>query len=198
MNRSDLRECVDSLGEACRGLFDAQMSFCDEIIGNLKSFAPRLNVPPSQACCTIPEPCWMPRSVGEHESVVCKGGSASVEVKVVNCDRVKRTFTISAAGEGAGFVKINPTTLALGPKESGKAAVTFSAGDGIKDCDGLETLIWVLGCNEHYLRWNVRIGKQPQCGCIDVTVEDCPDYVHHWYDHFYCHRPCYGRTAAKG
>jgi hypothetical protein len=21
-------------------------------------------------------------------------------------------------------------------------------------------------------------------------VDDCPDYQHHWYDHFYCHRHC--------
>jgi hypothetical protein len=21
-------------------------------------------------------------------------------------------------------------------------------------------------------------------------VEDCPDLLHHWYDHFYCNRPC--------
>jgi hypothetical protein len=26
-----------------------------------------------------------------------------------------------------------------------------------------------------------------------VEVEDCPDLIHHWYDHFYCDRPCTDR-----
>ena len=30
-------------------------------------------------------------------------------------------------------------------------------------------------------------------GASELTVEDCPDLVHHWYDHFYCPRPCPNR-----
>jgi hypothetical protein len=26
--------------------------------------------------------------------------------------------------------------------------------------------------------------------CNEVEINDCPDMIHHWYDHFYCHRHC--------
>jgi hypothetical protein len=53
-----------------------------------------------------------------------------------------------------------------------------------------EVLVWVRGCHDHYLRWTVTVSTQRGWSDDDVHVEDCPDYVHHWYDHFYCDRPC--------
>jgi hypothetical protein len=29
-------------------------------------------------------------------------------------------------------------------------------------------------------------------------VEDCPDLIHHWYDHFYCPRPCIEERSNRG
>jgi hypothetical protein len=31
------------------------------------------------------------------------------------------------------------------------------------------------------------------CADTEVEIEDCPDLIHHWYDHFYCERPCPSR-----
>jgi len=32
---------------------------------------------------------------------------------------------------------------------------------------------------------------------VDIEIEDCPDLIHHWYDHFYCPRPCLGGTGLS-
>jgi hypothetical protein len=61
-----------------------------------------------------------------------------------------------------------------------------------------ETLVWVLGCNAHYLRWGVKVAENGADSCHEVKVDDCPDYVHHWYDHFYCNRPCSHTRARTG
>jgi hypothetical protein len=31
-----------------------------------------------------------------------------------------------------------------------------------------------------------------------VVVNDDPDYVLHWYDHFYVARPCFGAATTPG
>jgi hypothetical protein len=33
--------------------------------------------------------------------------------------------------------------------------------------------------------------------CREVDVNDDPDYVLHWYDHFYVTRPCFGALSAN-
>ncbi len=62
-----------------------------------------------------------------------------------------------------------------------------------------ESILWVDGCNQHYLRWTVIVGSTSFDSCHEVRVDDCPDYRHHWYDHFYCARPCLApRTSPNG
>jgi hypothetical protein len=53
-----------------------------------------------------------------------------------------------------------------------------------------EVLLWVRGCQNHYLRWTLKVANRGASCCHEVEVEDCPDLIHHWYDHFYCERPC--------
>jgi hypothetical protein len=36
----------------------------------------------------------------------------------------------------------------------------------------------------------VRVGRLCGASCPEVEVDDCPDNIHHWYDHFYCERGC--------
>jgi hypothetical protein len=59
-----------------------------------------------------------------------------------------------------------------------------------------KTIIWVDGCKLHYLIWHVSVGTVGFDSCHEVEVDDCPDYVHHWYDHFYCARPCFNQRST--
>ena len=51
-------------------------------------------------------------------------------------------------------------------------------------------IVWVDGCQRHYLRWTIVSTCTAQDCCAEVAVDDGPDLVHHWYDHFYCQRDC--------
>jgi hypothetical protein len=42
------------------------------------------------------------------------------------------------------------------------------------------------------LRTDITVGTRSTCCAHDVSVCDGPDNVLHWYDHFYCPRPCNG------
>ena len=74
----------------------------------------------------------------------------------------------------------------------------------MSDCAGsvgrpVEVLLWVVGCNTHYLRWIVEPADGISSSCHEVEIDDCPDFVHHWYDHFYCDRPCFaGKAGSPG
>lgn len=96
---------------------------------------------------------------------------------------------VETSGKTRG-VTIEPPNLALGPME--RDFVTASVPvptDAISGQEG-EVLLWVHGCQNHYLRWTVKVASRGASCCHEVGVEDCPDLVHHWYDHFYCERPC--------
>jgi hypothetical protein len=58
--------------------------------------------------------------------------------------------------------------------------------------------VWIHGCVEHAVRWTVRVAGRGGDSCNELDIDDCPDYVHHWYDHFYCARPCGHRLASRG
>jgi hypothetical protein len=138
----------------------------------------KLPLPSVAAPCEVPPPCWWPRSAGEVTSIVCEGALATLRVRVTNCGPVARDFTIEVP-EG---VSANPPKLSVGPMD--RATVTLQRqGAG-------EALVWVRGCYDHYLRWTVTTSKLSLSSCHEVEIEDCPDYRHHWYDHFYCDRPC--------
>lgn len=139
--------------------------------------------------CHIPPPCWAPKAIGEIVSHACPGATATIRLRISNCGATRREIKIDAAGKATG-VKIDPPALTLGPMERETVAVSVAiptdAGHGYEQ----EMLLWVRGCKQQYLRWTVRVTSRGGSCCHEVEVEDCPDLVHHWYDHFYCQRPC--------
>ncbi|MDD1677638.1 MAG: hypothetical protein LUO93_00445, partial [Methanomicrobiales archaeon] len=121
---------------------------------------------------------------------VCPGGTASVRIRVTNCTMTNRVVHLQAAGAHAADVKFNPATLTLGPMERDFAVASFATPPKAGHGEEWEVLLWVRGCRDHYLRWTIKANDRGQDSCHEVEVDDCPDLVHHWYDHFYCDRAC--------
>lgn len=142
-------------------------------------------------CCEIPPACWLPRSLGEFVNTACPCGTALVRLRVTNCQPVASTVDVRVHTESALDIKVTPQHATLQPMERKWFTVVATVPDDACRGDACEVLVWVAGCNEHYLRWTVRIAEAASGECQEVAVEDCPDYVHHWYDHFYCQRPCF-------
>lgn len=147
--------------------------------------------------CDIPPPCWMPEQVGKLTSNVCPGATASARLRVTNCGISPRLVTVTATGPQGPSVTINPASITLAPFDSGVVTATLSAPD--QECQPLHVQLWVHGCRDHLLRWTVDVSDRG-CSCAhEIEIDDCPDLIHHWYDHFYCDRPCPGdaeRTHA--
>jgi len=141
-----------------------------------------------KGCCEIPPPCWMPQPAGDVVSHVCPGVSATVRVCVTNCDFVSRTITIELPANSG--ITIDRATFTLGPLERSCATLTLPVAAGSTQGQETENLILVRGCRVHYFRWTVAVSSRGGCTCHEVEIEDCADYIHHWYDHFYCRRPC--------
>jgi hypothetical protein len=139
--------------------------------------------------CEIPPPCWEPQPSGEVVSPACPGATATVRLIVTNCASPPRKIHFHATGDSAG-VLFSPTELDLGPLARGTDVVSFPVPAAAKPGEEYEILVWIRGCQEHYIRWTVKVASGGADCCHEVQVEDCPDYVHHWYDHFYCQRAC--------
>jgi hypothetical protein len=149
-----------------------------------------MNPGTSGSCgCRIPAPCWAPRSIGDVTSYVCPGGTATLRLQITNCGATPRTVHLEAAGPASGAT-LNPSTLQLGPLERGVSIASLSVGATASCDETRETLIWIRGCHDYGLRWKVRIAERGVDCCSQVDIEDCPDLLHHWYDHFYCQRQC--------
>ncbi|HTW27766.1 MAG TPA: hypothetical protein VME92_11600 [Acetobacteraceae bacterium] len=173
----------DALTGAMTGLMRGRLGSCCGM--------PKLSMPQmTSSCCDIPEPCWMPRLLGEFSCQVCAGSPASIRLCVTNEDIRRRTFTALASGPAAGEVAFAPSSLALGPKERGSITATLTLPASAADHQAFEAIIWLRGCRDYYLRWTVTAGSRSQCCAHEVCVCDGPDNILHWYDHFYCPRPC--------
>jgi hypothetical protein len=85
---------------------------------------------------------------------------------------------------------VTPGSLTLGPEERGFSVVSATLQPDAAYGQEKQYLIWVRGCRQHFLRWTVVVSHHEHCECPEIHVEDCPDLIHHWYDHFYCDRPC--------
>jgi len=189
--------------EECNPLEDVMRKVCDILetgpriglgllgcLGGLKPLLlspclPRLSLPRTPRCgCEIPRPCWAPQPLGSVHSHVCPGGTATLRFRITNCGATKRDFKID------GAPTVTPPTLSLGPEERGYSVVSTTTPPDASFGLEKEYLVWVRGCREHFLRWTVVVSHHAQCECQEVCVEDCPDLIHHWYDHFYCARPC--------
>jgi hypothetical protein len=148
------------------------------------------------SCCHIPPPCWLPKPIGDVVSHVCPGATATLRICVTNCGFTQQTVTVEAPANSG--VTVTPASFTLGPLQ--RACVTLTLAKPTDTQSGQETeyLIWVRGCKIHYLRWTVAVSSRGACTCHEVEVDDCPDLIHHWYDHFYCRRPCTNQTRTGG
>jgi hypothetical protein len=138
--------------------------------------------------CTVPPPCWMPKKLGDVTSYACGCNTVRVRIEVKNCDRVSRV--VSVRTDGVAGVKISPASATINPMRRTTFEVSFKVPEDVEEGTEFETLIWVEGCHQHVLRWIILAGKAGLETTHELKVQDCPDYRHHWYDHFYCARPC--------
>ncbi len=146
-------------------------------------------MPSMQSCgCDIPPPCWMPRELGRVVSHGCPGATARVRLRITNCGLGSRSVKVAAQGSGSDKVTLDPQSLSLSTFEEGTVTASLSIPE--QGSDPIDVLLWVRGCKDHVLRWRVDVSDDGCSSLHEVDVQDCPDLVHHWYDHFYCARPC--------
>ena len=154
---------------------------------DLLGSVPLPSAPRTGTSCEIPPPCWAPQPLGAVTTRACPGTKAVVRLEVTNSDMVGRTIEVKTTGATAA---VTPPALALGPLEEGLVVLSFEVPATDSDGDTRKLIVWIEGCQRHYLRWTIVSTCTAQDCCAEVAVEDGPDLIHHWYDHFYCQRDC--------
>ncbi len=141
--------------------------------------------------CAIPTPCWEPKHEGTCRLTLMPGNKANIRLHILNCGWRPQVVLITGLGKLAGWMTFSPTTMSLGPQERATMNVTVQVPDGINTGERLSGPVIIRGCRDHFVRVEVTVGEcgLVTCGC-DIEIDDCADNVHHWYDHFYCPRPC--------
>jgi hypothetical protein len=183
---------LDLAGKVMGFIADGAGKLMREVVGRKAMFK-------TGSCCDIPAPCWMPSEIGEVVCHLCHCGQGIVRLRIVNTAMQPRTFNLVATGAAAAQVSFDVASFTLGAKERKVVTATFKVPDKTNGGpEEFEALIWVLGCNNHYLRWVVEVGKRERPCCHEFEVADGPDYLHHWYDHFYCRRGCFGYPIKPG
>jgi hypothetical protein len=147
---------------------------------------------PRHGRCEIPPPCWVPKCLGEVTSAVCPGATATLRIRVSNCGFYARDFRAEVSGtpEELQNITITPAVLTLQPQESGSIVISAKVPPDAPCSNRKQYLVWLRGCYDYFARWTVMAAERGECSCHEICVEDCPDLIHHWYDHFYCDRPC--------
>ena len=149
---------------------------------------------PTRSCgcsCEIPPPCWVPQPLGEFTTEACPGNSGVLRLTITNCGMASRTIKVSATNAA---VTAAPASLTLGPMEDGLVVLSLGVPGAASKGQTQRSIVWIHGCKTYYLRWTVVVAASgSSCCATDVGLEDCPDLIHHWYDHFYCQRPCPNR-----
>lgn len=153
-------------------------------------FAPR-----HAGCCDIPRACWLPRELPDVRTLACPGSRASLRISVTNCTAAPRRVTVRFAAKPPGAL-VTPETVDIRPMERAVFTATVSVPSDATSNGDIESLLWVHGCQTHVVRWTVGIAEVVVCRSQEIAVEDCSDPVHHWYDHFYCQRPCAGSEGV--
>jgi hypothetical protein len=208
----DCKSGVDTQGieDGLKSVLHAQLLLGKEVAkllagagGGLVDRLSGIRVPRRHACCEVPEPCWMPLSLGEVRCRLAPGDTGTVCLVVTNGDFRPHSYQFAASGKSAALASLSPASAVLGPKERIAVTATLTLpreGKPATDCRCIdhELLLWVRGCRNHYLRWTVDEVAQGSPCCAEIRVEDDPDYVLHWYDHFYLPRPCFGAAAQPG
>lgn len=151
--------------------------------------------------CEIPPPCWEPQPVGNCALQVTPGGTATIRVHVSNCGWTRQVVALTALGRIAGLMTISPTARIVAPQERGDFRVTIHVPDKARAGASASGPLIIRGCRNHFARIEITVVDCVTSGsnCCDIRVNDCADNVHHWYDHFYCPRPCNSvRMPDKG
>ena len=186
-------DLLESLSASSTSMLSQMMS-----PATMRSLMPKMTtmmMPRAGGSCQIPPPCWAPQPIGDVACHVCPGGTATIRLRVTNCGVTKRDIKVEAAGKTPG-VTVTPPNLALGPLERDFVTASVPVPADAATGHEYEILLWVHGCQDHYLRWTVKVASRGASCCHEVEVEDCPDLIHHWYDHFYCERPCVHERQA--
>jgi hypothetical protein len=139
--------------------------------------------------CEIPPPCWMPRPLCEVVSYGKAGNAASITFVITNHSMTTRVISISTTTSLTGLA-FSAHQLTLGPMQRGSIKVTYTIPPTLASGPGQEILLWIHGCRLHFLRWTVKPGPVSGDTNYEVCVNDGPENLHHWYDHFYCPHPC--------
>jgi hypothetical protein len=190
---------TDNLDKSLKDAVAAQLALGKELLNLVTAGAKSaygglggMSMPKFKSCCDIPAPCWMPKKLGDITCKLTAGETGQVKLIVTNNDVRPHECTVQIAGPNAGLVQISPAQIGLGPMQRTTIVAGFTAPD---QPGTYEMLLWVSVCNDHFLRWTVVVGEKSGACCYDVTVDDRPDYVVHWYDHFYCQKPCMGHLG---
>lgn len=199
MAESSGTKVMGDVPEAFFGLMRAQFELGRELFQAWTgTTAPELQDPRTawkkampRPVCHVPDPCWMPLRLGECVSYVADCGTACIRLVVSNCDRVRHRVQVRLEGDPGATA--SPGSVDLDPMHRATIEVCRSVPQGTERGKRFENLVWVEGCRDHVLRWTVNVGTGGLDSCHEIAVDDCPDYRHHWYDHFYCVRGCVGR-----
>jgi hypothetical protein len=182
-------DSTNALGNAIAALLAAPAQLAAALAGGA--------VQQTSPGCEIPAPCWEPRPAGTCELVLPPGGTGTLRIHVNNCEWSRRVLLITAVGKIAGWLKFTPTTLVIDPQGDETFLVTVRVPEEVKPGQRLTGPVVVRGCNDHFVKVIVRVEECAGRTCRDVHVKDCADNIHHWYDHFYCPRPCRTITERK-
>ena len=195
MTRTDSQQAIELMARAG---FDAVRMYLDTIEALAGSVAAATPIFGKQrSCCDIPPACWLPRSFGTFESRACPCGTALLRVQVTNCRPTTSKVGIQVSGNSGLDLKVTPESASLGPMERKWFTVAASVAEGACKGESYELVVRVSGCNAHYARWTIAVADGTSGTCIEARVDDCPDYVHHWYDHFYCDSPCFAHSSGR-
>lgn len=179
------------------GVLQSMTGSAPAALDNLIGFATSKAGARGCSTCDIPPPCWMPRQLCEVTSYGQGGDTTTVTFAITNCSMANRNISIFTTTSVAGL-SFSSTALTLGAMERGWVDVTFTIPTTLTSGPGIEILLWVRGCKLHFLRWAIKLAPVSANTSYEVDVEDCAELVHHWYDHFYCPRPCLPDQRVPG
>jgi len=192
---------VSAMLAAWKNLIDTQVALGSQLVQSMTGvalpttgdFMRTIQARTTHKCCEIPPPCWMPQPLGDCTSHVGQCKTACIRLVITNRDRVARTITAESSDK---TIKITPASLSLDPFARGTVSACIDIPQDAANGTQVQTVISLHGCRDYYLRWTVSVGTLGIDACHEIDVEDGPDLVHHWYDHFYCVRGCMTRTQT--